>query len=146
MEEVYDSVTAAVLAAVNDFPGLPEGTRFAFGTLGEESGLALIPGEGAVIEEESRSVTGRRRRMCRLPFVLACRVGGAGEKRREQLAAWLDGLGRWLEGQAAYPALDGGRRLADIRRVGAPRPEQRAGDRTEAWVMEMAARYEAILF
>ena len=152
MDEGYDSVAMAVLAAVNAFPGLDPGERFRFAGLGQESGLALQTGSGPVILQERRSVTGRVRRLCALPFTVACRTGGAGERQRQDIAVRLETLGRWLEGQsvtvagrdhclAAYPALTGDRRLTAIRRAGPPRQADRQQDRTETWVMEMTANY-----
>ena len=156
MDEIYDSITAAVLAAVNAFPGLADGERFAFASLSEDGGLAVFPGTGEIVQTEQRFVTGKVRRVCRLPFSVAYRAGGAQERQRENAAAWLDALGRWLEGQAvsvegrdhclaAYPALTDRRRLMDIRRSGPPHQADRPADRTQTWVMEMTARYENIL-
>ena len=153
MDERFESVARAVLAAANGFPGLAAGERFAFASLDERSGLAVFPREGETVEEERRSVTGRVRRKCRWPFTVVLRTGGPGEGQRESAAAWLDSLGRWLEGQSvtvkgrtcrltAYPALTVGRKLTAIGRAGAPRQGDRPADRTETWVMDMTAEYE----
>ena len=155
MDESFESVSQAVLAAVNAYPGLKDGERSAFAGMDQESALAVFPKEGQALEEEHRSVTGRVRRICCWPFTVACRAGGPGQRQRESIAAWMDALGRWLEGQtvsvggrdhclAAYPALTGGRRLLSIRRAGVPRQAGTDDDRTQIWVMDMTARYETI--
>ncbi len=141
MEERFESVAQAVLATANSFPGLAEGERFAFASLDEQSGLAIFPREGETVEEERRSVTGRVWRKCLWPFTMACRAGGPAERQRQNIEAWMDGLGRSLEDRD-YPALTEGRRLLAIRRAGAPRQGDRPADRTETWVMDMTAEYE----
>ena len=142
MDESFDSVARAVLAAAEAFPGLAEGERFAFASLEEQGGMAIFPREGEVIREERRSVTGRVRRVCCWHFTVVCRTGGPGEDRRADMAGWMDALGRYLEGLRTYPALTEGRRLTAIERAGAPRQGDRPDDRTEAWVMDMTAQYE----
>ena len=145
MEEMYESVAQAVLAAVNGSAALQGGERFAFASLDEAGGLALFPGEGEILEQEHRSVTGRMRRVCRWPFTVVCRTGGPAERQRQDMEAWMDGLGRRLEETAEYPALTGNRRFLAIERAGAPHQADRPADRTETWVMEMTARYETIM-
>ena len=143
MEERFESVAQAVLAAVNGADMLKEGERVAFASLDETGGLAIFPREGETVEEEHRSVTGRVRRVCLWPFALVCRAGGPAERQRQNIAAWMDGLGRSLE-KGKYPALTDGRRLLSIQRAGVPRQGDRPADRTETWVMDMTARYETI--
>ena len=155
-EKVYESAASAVLAAVNGWPELPEGECFRFATLSEDGGLALFPGSGSVLESERRYVTGRARQVRALPFTLVCRAAGLTASRREGVAAWLEALGRYLEGLplsgsegrdpclAAYPALSDGRLLA-IRRQGAPRLDGETANRSETWVMEMTAKYETVV-
>ena len=141
MEERFESVAQAVLAAVNGSAVLKDGERFAFASLDETGGLAIFPREGETVEEEHRSVTGRVWRKCRWPFTVVCRVGGPAERQRQNIEAWMDGLGRSLEDRV-YPALTEGRRLLAIRRAGTPRQGDRPADRTETWVMDMTAEYE----
>lgn len=153
MDEVYSSAAEAALGLVNGFPGLAEGERFRFADPGEECGLALVIGSGPVIREEHRSVTGQVRRLYTLPFTAVCRTGGAGERQRLAAAAWLEALGRWLEGQtvtlggrdhclAAYPAPAGAGPFTAVRRAGPPRLADRREDRTETWAIELAAEYQ----
>lgn len=152
MEETFSGAAETVLALVNRFPGLGEGERFHFTDPGAEHGLALRIDGGPVILEERRSVTGRIRRLCRLPFTAVCRTGGAGQRQRLDTAAWLETLGRWLEGQtvtvggrdhclAAYPAPAGAEPFSAIRRAGSPRQAEQRADRTETWIMELTADY-----
>ena len=155
MDESYESIGQAVLAVMNEYPGMKDGERFTFAGMDQGHELAVFPREGQTLEEERRSVTGRVRRMHCWPFTVACRVGGPGQRQREDMASWMDALGRWMEGQtvpvggrdhclAAYPALTGGRRLTAIRRASVPRQAEINGDRTQTWVMDMTARYETI--
>ena len=48
----YDAVTSALRELVNKYPALSEGDEIAFASLGEDSGKAMFPISGAVIETE----------------------------------------------------------------------------------------------
>lgn len=153
--EGFSAVTEAVRALVNRFPGLEAGESVAFATLSERGGMALYPGDGAVIDQERRSVTGRVRQVCRYPFVVLYRSGGLTEARRATAKERLDALGRWLgrqsvvlDGQvqrlAEYPALTGGRRFLDFSFQAPAYLHERDEHRTETWAVALAARYENI--
>ena len=55
----YDVVTRAIMDLINRFPGLKDGEEIAFSTLGENSGKAIFPVSGSVIETERKTVTGQ---------------------------------------------------------------------------------------
>ena len=153
--EGFDVLTQAVRALVNRFPGLAEGEKIAFATLRDSGGMALFPGDGAVIEEERRSVTGRVRQVCRYPFAVLIRGGGMNEESRAAAKERLDMLGRWLQGQSVtvdgrtyaperYPALTGGRRFLDFSIQAPAYLYERDEHQTETWAAALAARYENI--
>ena len=153
--ESFDVLTGAVMALVNRFPGLGEGEKIAFATLRESGGMAMYPGDGAVVDEEHRSVTGRVRQICRYPFVVLVRAGGMTEDSRRAVKEWLDRLGRWLSGQSVclqgqeyaleqYPALTGGRRFLDFSVQAPAGLYERDEHHVETWAVSLAARYENI--
>ena len=153
--ESFDVLTQAVRALVNRFPGLGPGEKIAFATLRDSGGLAIFPGDGAVIEEEHRSVTGRVRQVCRYPFAVLIRGGGMNEESRASAKERLDMLGRWLQGQRVtvegqtyalerYPALTGERRFLDFSIQAPAYLYERDEHQTETWAVALAARYENI--
>ena len=153
--EGFSAVTEAVRALVNRFPGLEAGESVAFATLDERGGLAMFPGDGAVVDQERRSVTGRVRQVCRYPFVVLYRAGGLTEQRRAGAKERLDALGRWLGRQtvavdgvshrlAAYPPLTGGRRFLDFSFQAPAYLHERDEHQVETWAVALAARYENI--
>ncbi len=153
--ESFDVLTEAVRALVNRFPGLAEGEKIAFATLRENGGMAMYPGDGAVVDEERRSVTGRVRQVCRYPFVVLVRGGGMNEDSRASAKERLDCLGRWLAGQPVrlseqvyrleeYPPLSGERRFLDFSVQAPAYLYERDEHHVETWAVALAARYENI--
>lgn len=153
--EGLSAVTEAVRALVNGFPGLAAGESVAFATLGERGGMALFPGDGAVVDSQRRSVTGRVRQVCRYPFVVLYRAGGLTEDRRATAKERLDALGQWLGRQSVslggktyrmeeYPALTGGRRLLDFSFQAPAYLHERDEHQVETWAVALTARYENI--
>lgn len=150
-------LTGAICALLDRFPGLGEAERFAFATLRSGGGMAMFPGDGAVVDEEHKSVTGRVRQVCRYPFVAVCRSGGLTEQSRAAVKERLDALGRWLGRQPVtvdgrtyrleqYPALTGGRRLMDFSILAPACLSERDEHQVETWAVELAARYENIFY
>lgn len=115
----------------------------AFASLGEDGGLALFPGEGEAVESRTRSVTGRVREICRYPFLVVWRTGALSEGRKAAMKERLEGFGLWLEQKRELPALSNGR-LLSIGRTGSGCQQESNGNRTEGWVIHLAARYEII--
>lgn len=153
--EGFEVLTGAIRALLDRAPVLGEGERIAFATLREEGGLAMFPGDGAVVEAERRSVTGRVRQVCRYPFVVLCRSAGMTEESRARTKERLDALGRWLGRQPVtvdgrmcrleeYPALTGGRRLLDFVITAPASLAERDEHQAETWAAGLAARYENI--
>lgn len=151
----YDIITSALLDLLNQFPGLADGDEIAFATLGAENGKAIFPANGAVVETEKISVTGIVRQTCAYPFHLVYRASGLSESRKAKAKEWLDGLGRWLEGQPVtingetyeldrYPALTGSRQFKSIRRSSPAYLSETEENKAENWVIYLTARYENI--
>ena len=53
----YDVVTDALLTLINQYPAL-DGDAIKFSTLGNESGKAMFPISGAVVESEKENIIG----------------------------------------------------------------------------------------
>ena len=116
MDEGYDSVAMAVLAAVNAFPGLDPGERFRFAGLGQEGGLALQTGSGPVILQGA-------------PESGSGRTAPSGWKRwaagwRDRASLWRAEITAWRHTRPSR-ATDGSRPYA-----GPVRPGRRTGNRT----------------
>ena len=135
-------ITEAIRRLVNQYPGLEAGERIAFGRLGEEGGMAIMPGAGAAIEGERRSVTGRVWQLRRYPMTILARAGGLGEDGKAGCKERLDGLSRWLERLEAFPPLDGGMRLVGFAPEKPAYLQSQGDDRVETWAVELTARYE----
>lgn len=154
----YDQVTAAVMALVNQFPGLDEGEGIAFAGMGERGGIALYPAvNAAAIESEKTSVTGKVRQICRYPFVVVRKVAGPTEARRKAVKEQLDALGRWLERQpvkiggetqrlAEYPSITEGRRFLSFVWQTPAGLDDASDDHLEGWAVDVIARYENIFY
>lgn len=151
------ALTEALRALVNRAPGLAPGEKIAFATLGQTEGLAMFPGDGAVVEQERRSVTGKVRQVCRYPFTVLCRGGALTEERRAALKERLDGLGRWLDRQSVtaegqrfrleeYPPLGDGRRFLDVSIQSPACLCERDEHQIETWAVALTARYENIFY
>ena len=150
-------LTEAIRALLDRFPGLGQGQRVAFATLREQGGWAMFPGDGAVVDQEHRSVTGRVRQVCSYPFTAVYRAGGLTEQSRAQAKERLDALGRWLGRQPvtvdgeerrleAYPALTGGRRFLGFSIQSPACLAEQDEHQTETWAVSIAARYENIFY
>ena len=151
----FDELTQAIRALVNTYPGLAEGEQIAFATLRDSGGMALFPGDGAVIEQEHDSITGRVRQVCRYPFVVLYRGGGLSENSRVSAKGRLDTLGRWLGRQPVticgqtyrleeYPALPAGRRFLSFSIQAPGYLHERDEHQIETWAVALTARYENI--
>ncbi len=151
----FEVLTGAIRALLDRFPGLADKERVAFATLRAGGGMAMFPGDGAVVDEEHRSVTGRVRQVCRYPFVVLYRAGGLTEQTRAAAKERLDALGRWLGRQPVtvdgascrldgYPPLTGGRRFLDFSIQAPAYLHERDEHQVETWAVALSARYENI--
>lgn len=149
----YEAVTSALRVLLNKFPLLEHGEEITFSSLEEESGIALFPVSGAIVETEKRSVTGKVTEVCLYPFFVVYRASGLSENRKAKVKEWLDSLGMWLEQKDIVvdteryvlnelPPLTDGRKFLSIDRQTPAYMDNSNEDRTEDWVIYISARYQ----
>lgn len=149
----YDAVTSALRELLNQYPGLSVGDEIAFSTLEEESGKAMFPISGAVVETEKTTITGKVTKVCLYPFYVIYRASGLNEKRKEKVKEWLDTLGKWLEQQTViidgeeyrleeYPPLTGGRKFLSVERQTPSYLDTVNENQSENWAIYISARYQ----
>lgn len=150
--EGYDILTTALMDLLNDYPALSEGKTIKFNTLNENSGKAMFPVSGSIIERKNRDILGRTTEICNYPFYVICRYGHLTESRKVNMKEWLDNLGRWLEKQTIkvgdvehtlidYPYLTGNREIIEIRRTTPATLNAINDNNTEDWAITITARY-----
>lgn len=149
----YDVVTKALMELLNQFPGMESGEQIEFSELGEESGFAMYPINGAAIESERTSVTGKVTEVCLYPFYIIFRGAGLNEKRRIETKERLDNIGKWLEGKeikiddvpyklSEYPPLTGNRKFLEFRRQTPAYLDNTYENQSEDWAIYISARYQ----
>lgn len=149
----YEAVTAALRELINQYPALSEGDEISFSTLGEDSGKAMFPVSGAVIETERRSVTGKVTEVCLYPFYVIYRAAGLTENNKARVKEWLDSLGKWLEQKKVlingaeylledYPLLTNGREFLSISRQTPAYLDTVNENQSENWAIYISARYQ----
>ena len=149
----YEAVTSALRELLNQYPGLSSGDEIAFSTLGEDSGKAMFPTSGAVIETERRSVTGKVTEVCLYPFYVIYRAGRLNENNKAKVKEWLDTLGKWLEQKkvlidgkeyqlAELPPLTDGRKFLSISRQTPAYLDTVNENQSENWAIYISARYQ----
>ena len=149
----YEAVTSALRELLNQYPNLSEGDEIAFSTLGEDSGKAMFPISGAVVETEKRTVTGKVTKVCLYPFYVIYRASGLSENRKAKVKEWLDTLGKWLEQQKVlidgtkyqlgeYPPLTDGRKFLSIERQTPSYLDTVNENQSENWAIYISARYQ----
>ena len=149
----YEAVTAALRELINQYPALSEGDEISFSTLGEDSGKAMFPVSGAVIETERRSVTGKVTEVCLYPFYVIYRAAGLSENNKARIKEWLDSLGKWLERKKVlingteylleeYPPLTDGRKFLSISRQTPAYLDTVNENQSENWAIYISARYQ----
>ena len=149
----YDAVTSALRELLNQYPALSDNDEIAFASLGEDSGKAMFPISGSVIETEKRSVTGRVTKVCLYPFYVIYRASGLNENRKAKVKEWLDTLGKWLEQQKVliggveyqleeYPPLTDGRKFLSISRQTPAYLDTVNDNQSENWAIYISARYQ----
>ena len=149
----YEAVTAALRELINQYPALSEGNEISFSTLGEDSGKAMFPVSGAVIETERRSVTGKVTEVCLYPFYVIYRAAGLSENNKARIKEWLDSLGKWLEQKKVlingteylleeYPPLTDGRKFLSISRQTPAYLDTVNENQSENWAIYISARYQ----
>lgn len=148
----YDVITTALRTLLNQYPGLGSDEKISFSILGEESGIAMFPKSGAVIESEKTNILGHVKQNCLYPFYVVCRVAGLSEEKKAGKKEWLDNLGKWLERQEItlnntkyrledYPALTGDREFLSIYRESPAFLNEMNENKSEDWAVLIAAKY-----
>lgn len=149
----YEVVTAALRELLNQYPGLSPGDEIAFSALGEDSGKAMFPVSGAMIETEKESITGHVTQVCLYPFYVIYRAAGLSENRKAAVKEWLDSIGRWMERQSItvngteyhlkeYPSLTGNRKFLTISRQTPAYLDSTNDNKSENWAIYISARYQ----
>lgn len=149
----YNVVTTALLALLNQYPGLNKGEKITFSVLGEDSGIAMFPISGAVIETEKKFITGRTEEVCLYPFYIIYRAGGLSSGNKATVKEWLDNLGRWLEKEnviingteyklSEYPPLTENRKFLSISRQTPSYLDTVNENKSENWAIYISARYQ----
>ncbi len=149
----YDVVTTALRELLNQYPALSEGDEIAFSVLEEYTGKAMFPINGAVIESEKRSVTGKVTEVCLYPFYIIYRAAGLNENRKAAVKEWLDNLGKWLEKKeisvkgntyklTEYPPLTGQSKFLSINRQTPAYLDTVNENQSENWAIYISARYQ----
>ena len=149
----YDAITTALMELLNQYPGMADGDEIAFSALDEDSGKAMFPINGAIIESEKRTITGKVTEICLYPFCIIYRAAGLSENRKATVKEWLDNLGKWLERKAIlvneetfklseYPRLTGSRTFLSISRQTSAYLNEVYDNNSEDWVVHITARYK----
>lgn len=149
----YEAVTSALRELLNKYPALSKGDEITFSVLGEDSGKAMFPISGAVIEKQKKSVTGKVTEVCLYPFYVIYRASGLNENRKAKVKEWLDTLGKWLEQKtvkingAEYkleelPPLTDGRKFLSIDRQTPAYLDTVNENQSENWAIYISARYQ----
>ena len=148
----YDVITDALRTLINQYPAL-DGDAIKFSTLGNESGKAMFPISGAVVESEKDDVTGHVTQVCLYPFYIIYRESGLSEQSRAKVKEWLDNLGKWLERKEItindkkcqlmeYPTLTGERKFLGISRQTPSYLVEATESMAEDWAISISARYQ----
>lgn len=149
----YEMLTNAILALINQYPGLAEGDYFSFSTLGEEKGKAMFADSGGVVRSERVSIIEHVTQTCQYPFSVIYRAGGLNEKRRIIVKEWMDNFGKWLEKQPVvineteykldkYPTIKNGRDIKSISRTTPAVLYNLSTNNIEDWMISLQVIYE----
>lgn len=149
----YNAVTSALMELLNQYPALKSGDEITFSVLSEDSGKAMFPVSGAVIESEKKNILGQVTEVCLYPFFVIYRAAGLSESRKAKVKEWLDNLGAWLEQKEvtidgakyrldALPPLTDGRKFLSIDRQSPAYLDTENENKSENWAISISARYQ----
>lgn len=147
----YDVLTEAMKNLLNQYPGL-DGEYISFEDLSEDSGIAFSNNNGALVYNETVSVTAHVRQLCRYPFYIVYRVASNSERVKMNAQTFLDSIGKWLckepvtiDGTAhkltAYPKLSEGRIIKKMTRDNTYGLEPNK-DGVQDWILPVTVEYE----
>ena len=149
-----EAVSTALLALLNQFPGLKPSEKILFSTVPDDGGIGFYPTSGAVYLQNKEDITGRVRQVCQYPFSVIYRAGAKTENQRLRIKEFLDALGKWLERQPVtiggsvrqlreYPALaSGNREIQSISRTNPAHLNAAYDDGMEDWVISATLNYK----
>lgn len=151
--EGYEAVTSALRELINQYPALNAGEEIAFSVLDEDSGKAMFPVSGAVIESEKKNILGHVTEVCLYPFFVIYRAGGLNENRKAKVKEWLDNLGKWLEQKEVLidgeryrlenlPPLTDNRKFLSVERQTPAHLDTVNENMSENWAISIVARYQ----
>ena len=151
--EGYNAVTSALMELLNQYPALKDGDEITFSVLSEDSGKAMFPVSGAVIETEKKNILGQVTEVCLYPFFVIYRAAGLNESRKAKVKEWLDNLGAWLEQKEVtidgvkyrldeLPPLTDGRKFLSIDRQSPAYLDTENENKSENWAISISARYQ----
>ena len=149
----YDAVTSALRELLNQYPGLEYGDEITFSVLGQDSGKAMYPVNGSVIETEKENIIGHVTEVCLYPLYVIYRASGLNENRKAKVKEWLDNLGKWLEQKDVMidgtqykleelPPLTDGRKFLSIKRQTPAYLDTVNENKSENWAIYISARYQ----
>lgn len=148
--EGFEIIQSAVLAVLNDFPGL-NGRRISRGCLDDSGGISLEPESGALVLTERKDIIGNVQQQCQFPFFVVFRVGQISEASISGACELLDKLGAWVCREPvrvggellmlnSYPALIDGREIVSATRSNAYGLEPN-NNHTQDWVIPIIVTY-----
>lgn len=139
----YNILTNAVLALLNQYPGL-NGREILYEELGSESGIAFSADNGALVISEKRSITDHVFQSCQYPFFLIYRTTATTEYQKLKVQSFFDGIGKWIckesEEVCTYPTLSDGRKITRITRSNSYGLEP-GEDGVQDWLMPVTVNY-----
>jgi len=147
----YEEISVAVDELLNQYPAL-EDDVITFASIDGKKGKAFYPVSGAIIQKETRSITGHIKQTCMYPFTIVYRTSTTSEAVKMKVKEWLDNLGKWLEKQEVlinntpyklenYPPLQGNRVITDIQRMAPSYQAEPNADGSEDWVIPITLYY-----
>lgn len=163
-----DTVSKAVLALLNTFPGMNDGESVQFSILSESNGIGFFPSAGSALLSNKEDITGRVHQVCLYPFDIIYRAAPKTEIQKIRIKEFLDALGKWLELQPIvlngtvyklnqYPSLNGvpngsdeapetvspvKRTIKSIARTNAAHLSAAYQDGVEDWLIAVTLQYE----
>lgn len=146
----YQILTNAVLALLNQYPGL-NGREILYEELGAEAGIAFSADNGALVITEKRSITDHITQTCQYPFFLIYRTTATTEFQKLKVQSFFDGLGKWICKENAevngetvrlntYPTLSDDRKITRITRSNSYGLEP-SEDGVQDWLMPVTVQY-----
>ena len=153
----YDIVTDALKDLLNTFPGLLDGEKITFSTLGEDSGVSFYPVSGAVIATEVEDITGRVDQLCSYPFYIVYRTAAESQNSKIDIKEFLDDIGKWLEKQPVkvddetytleeYPDITDGRTIESVSRQTPSYLDTTNENGVQDWIISMDLQYRNIFY